>query len=375
MTKQRLILKIALYALLGVLAIKVIDLAVGSFLNPNNSIAEQTTRSLLLKEYAPNTAIKIKPGETYLPGTNSLEQKNFFLRTDSDGFIVGPSDFRKQTEKVSTIFFGGSTTECIFVEEEMRFPYRVGQLLNVRTLNAGVSGNHTMHSLLSTIGKAIPYQPKHLVYMQGANDITLLTKTGSYWIAPSNRSLVQDARKASENFSIYNTMRTVKDSLIPNLWLRFGYYFQGMVTSLIVDEWKDYREQKYDYSDLEKTVDREFSSSIKSVVHISRDWGIEPILMTQFSRIRIYDSETRAEFEKYPQSLTYSEYVKLYDRANDIIRRVAREEKVVLIDLDKLVPSSSDFMYDSLHLNTQGSKLVARLISEKLKSSFPTEFS
>ncbi len=368
-------LKVALYILLGVVSIKVIDVAVGRFLNPNNSIAEQTTRSLLLKEYAPKTAIKIKPGETYLPGTNSLEQKNFSLRTDSDGFIIGPSDFRKQSEKVSTIFFGGSTTECIFVEEEMRFPYRVGELLNVRTLNAGVSGNHTMHSLLSTIGKAIPYQPKHLVYMQGANDITLLTKTGSYWIAPSNRSLVQDSRKVSESFSVYNTLRELKDSLIPNLWLRFGYYFQGMVTSLIVDEWKDYREPKYDYSELEETVDREFTSSIKSVVHISRDWGIEPVLMTQFSRIRIDDSETRAEFEKYPQPLTYSEYVSFYDRANDIIRRIAREQKVVLIDLDKLVPSSSDFMYDSLHLNTQGSKLVARLISEKLKSSFPAEFS
>jgi hypothetical protein len=118
-----------------------------------------------------------------------------------------------------------------------------------------------------------------------------------------------------------------------------------------------------------------FSASIKSVVHISRDWGIEPILMTQFSRIRIDNSETRAEFEKYPQPLTYSEYVKLYDRANEIIRRVALEQKVTLIDLDKLVPSSSEFMYDSLHLNTEGSKLVARLISEKMRSSFPNEFS
>ncbi len=357
------------------ISIKIIDIAVGSMFSPNHSIAEQTSRSLLLKEYAPNTTIKIKPGETYLPGTDALEQKNFSLRTDGDGFIVGPSDFKKQDQKVSTIFFGGSTTECIFVDEEMRFPYRVGELLNVRTLNAGVSGNHTMHSLLSAIGKAIPYKPKHLVFMQGANDITLLTKTRSYWIAPTNRSLVQDSRRESENFSVYSAARKVKDLLVPNLWLRFGYYFQGMVTSLIVDEWKDYREVDYNYSELEETVEREFTASIKSVVSLSRNWGIEPVLMTQFSRIRIDNSETRAEFEKYPQPLTYAEYVRLYDKANEIIRQVALEQKVLLIDLDKLVPSSSEFMYDSLHLNTIGSKLVARLIADKMKSGFPSEFS
>jgi hypothetical protein len=374
LTKGKLSLRLLVFIVLGVAALKVVDLAVGSLLTPNNSVAEQTTRSLLLKEYAPNTSIKIRPGETYLPGTNALEQKDFLLRTDSDGFIIGPSDSSKQQDKVSTIFFGGSTTECIFVEEDMRFPYRVGELLNVRTLNGGVSGNHTMHSLLQTIGKAIPYNPKYIVFLQGANDAGMLAKTRSYWVAPTNRSIIQDSKKASEDFSRYAIARKIKDALIPNLWLRFGYYFQGMVTSLIVDEWKDYRDVDYNYAELEKTVDSEFTAAMRSIVHLSRDWGIEPILMTQFSRIKLDDSETRGEYEKYPQALSYSEYVKLYNMANDIIRQVAREEKVVLIDLDKLVPSSSKFMYDSLHLNTEGSKLVSQIISQKMRSAFPSDF-
>ena len=374
LTNRRIILRTLSLILIGSLTIKIIDSAVGSLLTPNNSVVEKTTRSLVLREYSPNTSIKIKVREKYFPGTQALEQKNFSLRTDSDGFIIGPADFKKQKEKVSTIFIGGSTTECIFVDENMRFPYRVGELLNSRTLNGGVSGNHTMHSLLSTIGKAIPYKPNHIVFMQGVNDVTLLSKTRSYWIAPRNRSLIQDSKKTGEDFSIYSIARSVKDALVPNLWLRFGYDFQGMVTSLIVDEWQDYRDVDYNYAELEKIVDSEFTASIRSVVHISRNWGIEPILMTQFSRIRIDNPETRAEYEKYPQPLTYLEYVKLLDRANEIIRQVAKEQKVVLIDLDKLVPSSSQFMYDSLHLNTEGSKLVAQIISGKMRSSFPNEF-
>ena len=256
----------------------------------------------------------------------------------------------------------------------MRFPYRVGELLNVRTLNGGVSGNHAMHSLLQTIGKAIPYQPKHLVFMQGANDITLLSKTRSYWIAPANRSLMQDSKTSSRDISRYEIARKIKDALIPNLWLRFGYYFQGTVTNLIVDEWEDYRGVEYSYANLENTVENEFTASMRSLVHMSRNWGIEPILMTQFSRIRLEDSETRKEYEKYPQPLTYSEFVKLYGKGNEIIRQVAKEEKVFLIDLDKLVPSSSKYIYDSLHLNTEGSKLVSQIIADKMKLNFPKEF-
>ena len=210
--------------------------------------------------------------------------------------------------------------------------------------------------------------------MQGANDITLLTKTRSYWIAPPNRSIIQDSKRSDDDFSLYGIARDIKDALIPNLWLRFGYYFQGMVTSLIVDEWRDFREVSYSYDELDSTINNEFTASMRSLVHLSRDWGIEPILMTQFSRIRLEDSETRTEYEKYPQSLSYPEYVKLFDKANDITRQVAREEKVVLIDLDKLVPSSPRYIYDSLHLNTQGSNLVARIVASTMKTSFPNQF-
>ena len=141
-----------------------------------------------------------------------------------------------------------------------------------------------------------------------------------------------------------------------------------------MDEWEDYRGVEYSYANLENTVENEFTASMRSLVHMSRNWGIEPILMTQFSRIRLEDSETRKEYEKYPQPLTYSEFVKLYGKGNEIIRQVAKEEKVFLIDLDKLVPSSSKYIYDSLHLNTEGSKLVSQIIADKMKLNFPKEF-
>ena len=40
---------------------------------------------------------------------------------------------------------------------------------------------------------------------------------------------------------------------------------------------------------------------------------------------------------------------------------------VLVIDLARLIPQESQYMYDVVHLKTAGSKLAARLISEKLQ--------
>ena len=47
---------------------------------------------------------------------------------------------------------------------------------------------------------------------------------------------------------------------------------------------------------------------------------------------------------------------------NDVIREVSVDREVDLIDLDRSVPSSSDYIYDTVHLNEDGSKLVAEIL-------------
>ena len=40
--------------------------------------------------------------------------------------------------------------------------------------------------------------------------------------------------------------------------------------------------------------------------------------------------------------------------------------KVMLIDLDKAVPKTREFMYDSVHLNEAGSRFVAGIVAREL---------
>jgi hypothetical protein len=340
------------------------DLAIGILASENNSIAEKSHRSLVLREHSPNLFIPVKPGDQYLKNVKTLVQKNYALRTDSDGFIIGPEDLRKSKEKVGIIFFGGSTTECMFVEETRRFPYIVSQTLNIRTLNAGYSGNHSMHSNLALIGKGIKYNPQFAVFMHAGNDLATLSKTLSYWNPDSPRYLVQNTDESIQSF--YDLARLFKNFIFPNLWLRFGYHFQNQVGSITPDEWVSFRDSKYSYAQIQGIIKKEFSASVKTFVSNSRNWGIEPILMTQFSRFYVDDLEIRSEYERSPQPLTYDEYVSLYRESNNIVRKIAKSEGVLLIDLEAKIPARPEFIYDSMHLTSKGSELVAKFINEKL---------
>lgn len=367
------ILNLTIVLFFFILSIKIFDLSLGFIGSSNNETFPTTKRSLLLKELSPNLNITLKPSNDYILETENLTQKDFLMRTNEDGFIVGPKDFINTKDKVRIIFFGGSTTECMYVEEDRRFPYLVSQKLNIRVLNGGVSGNQSMHSLLAMIGKGIPYKPDQIIYMHAVNDLGNLSKTLSYWNAPDGRALIQKEGKAA-NSTHFELARDIKNFLVPNLWLKTRHIFHGVVDSLAEDEWAKYRDKKHKFIDIEKALDEQFRASLKSFVRVSRAWDIEPILMTQFNRIKKDDKFIRSTYEKKSQPISFDEYVSLYQRTNEIVRLVAKEEKVFLIDLDVNIPSTNEYIYDAVHLNSKGSTLVAEEIAAALRKRYPSVY-
>ncbi len=160
--------------------------------------------------------------------------------------------------------------------------------------------------------------------------------------------------------------------MVPNLWSKTRHVFQGLVDSSEPDEWEAYRDRKYEYKDIEKALKEQFTASLRSFVRLSRAWNVEPILMTQFNRIKSEDFFIKSTYEKTPQVISFNDFVLLYKETNDIVRRVAREEDVYLIDLDSQIPPTKEFIYDGVHLNTNGSKLVAKIITTELKKRYPS---
>ena len=71
-------------------------------------------------------------------------------------------------------------------------------------------------------------------------------------------------------------------------------------------------------------------------------------------------------FKQY--GISYEQYREIYHQMNEAIRESAEENNVLLIDLDRNIPSSKDFIYDLVHLNDRGSILAANIIQSHLST-------
>ena len=227
-----------------------------------------------------------------------------------------------------------------------------------------------MHSNLVLAGKGIPLKPNFAVLMHNINDLSLLSKTASYWIAPSSRTLINENNRfvntledSSRSYTFY-VLKSIKNILFPNL---YAYLFPRLFPNIYLhrDEFEGFRNKLL--NDHLDEIENQFISSITTFINLSRAWNIEPILMTQFNRINIDDIALKRLFKASPNiSLSPEEFVSSYKKFNKIIRDVAKQNDVLLIDLAVLIPSSEKFLYDTVHLNDEGSIKAGELISNHL---------
>jgi len=364
--------KTFIVVLVSLITIKVLDISfslVNNIYKFDNTI-DKSKRFIVLREYEPGQSTLIEPTDNYLLYTDSLIKQNYNVTIDSNGFISNGNIHTKNSD-LKILFLGGSTTETLYVNEKSRFPSVVERILRdrlqttVSTYNGGVSGNNSMHSLLKLLGKGIPLNLDYSVLMHNINDMTLLSRTESYWVSPITRELVINPHnQPSLNFSLHSILKNIKDMLFPNL-------YSYIKPRLIIDNKNEFNSfnRKPLTSELKIKMYDSWRASLKSYVDICRSWKIKPVLMTQFNRINEEDILFNSTFFQAvaPNAdLNKNDFIEVYKTFNEIIREVAMEQNVLLIDLEKLIPASDFYIFDSVHLNSKGSILVGEIIADHL---------
>lgn len=345
------------------------------------------SRYVKLREFAlPGESGDISVSPSMQKVAEGLEFKKYKITIDSLGFIQSEKLLNEPKTKI--VFFGGSTTECRFVDDSLRFPGLVGTKfqqagLAVNTYNAGFSGNNTQHSINSLIHKVIHRDFQVAVLMHNINDLTWLSHNRFYheekypnngityatMVAPEvddhdlsyfeKTGLFFRTKKATQLVfpQLYNQFHNIKLKLSPQISLQIEYY----------PPFRSVGERQF----------HQFEQNLKTFIAICRVNGIQPVLMTQFNRIREDILTGNPVFNLFIERLkeggtTVPEFCGYYRHMNDITRKVAAEEKVLLIDLEKAVLKDKQYLYDIVHLNGEGSKLVAGIIYQELsKNLFP----
>ena len=274
------------------------------------------------------------------------------MRTDGRSYIL-PS-FQFDDPDVTIAFLGGSTTECEAVQEHLRFPALVSELLGeqglrVNTLNAGRSGN-TMHdSINNLLNHVILDKPDIAVVMHATNDIGLMRNGRGYRSKMGHPVNLQDLGKWQIQ------MLSARSSI-------FGLFRQSLQTAGRLQPKTPKTVDPTLSAPLPAVPTEGYRSRLRTFIGICRAFDVLPVLMTQ----------PQGRKKNFLSPPPWSE-PKSQDVFNDIIREIGAELNVTVIDLARHlredIPGWDDPMnvfYDGGHVTDSGSRVYAEHIFSEL---------
>lgn len=334
-------------------------------------------RAINLREHHPGQSRIFNPDEKYLVNTTTLLDQDYPLRIDNNGFILPHNNHDNPDKKI--FFIGGSTIECLYVNENNRFPVLVEQIIEEKTgkfinvYNAGFSGNSSIHSLDILLNKIIPMDPDVIVISHAMNDWAILAFDQTYWPVGTSRSeliTINDYFPNIKEESFIGYIKGMIRLVFPHIYQKLFEIKEKIINQSIndkeIDEWAGRRHllQNRDLDFMQK----QFRWALQLLVVTAKTYDIQLVLMTQANRFKESPDEGIIESMApvLNSGITYEVFKEEYDIFNDIVRDIAKINEIPLIDLATLVPQDKEYMYDVMHYNDNGSKFVSKIIAEKL---------
>ena len=348
----------------------------------------------------------LRPDEIFYVWPPHLS-RTFQPATDVIGGVVGPSRFdtssiglrsdeipRESGARVLAI--GGSTTECLLLDQDEAWPQRLQELLENQGVaspwvgNAGRSG-HDSEDHLTQVQHLLPQVPSvdTVLVLAGVNDLTAALRHADQ--AAERQASGADMSRFRRAFAItpmalepvlykrtalYATMRTLKDVAVAQV---LGGTFVDDA-GRIYETWRQHRRQAVEIRgalpDLTRSLAR-FRANLEAVVQLSRQQGAQPILMTQPSLWRVDLTSTEenllwlggvGDFQAEPGHSYYaaSALAAGMRAYNDVTRTVCRDLGVVCIDLAQAVSRTPANFYDDVHFTEDGAELVASEVAGRI---------
>ncbi len=323
-------------------------------------------RYIKLGEYRINRKRKIRTDSSYwlyenIKGT-SMENREVDFNIDGNGFIE-PSGNLNCLYKFA--WSGDSTTECAIVSPNVRFPYLTEEKLradgyDVASFNDGYSGKNLFEINISLLCKLLPLKPTHIFVCTNINDIRALSANNYVDAFIQKSHIILDSDISS---TLPNRIKKAARICVPNLYTMM--YQKKHKNQAIYKPPTD--AIHIDMAELGARIERIIRGNYKILLAICNNNSIKPIFMTQAS---MFDVENKKLLNIYYKQiigetgLSYQDFKILFHSVNNVIRSIAKENDILLIDLEREIPLDERYIYDLVHYTEEGSRLVANIIYE-----------
>jgi len=306
---------------------------------------------------------KAEEGLPGVIGSNLFTTNNMGFRGDH---IVSP----KPNQEFRIFMVGGSTTECLYLDDSQSINTILQQELNkhiagnttAKVYNAGKSGDALPDHISMIAHRIVHLKPNVIILFSGINDLTRSIYKYDYlhYIDDGSEklSLLTLLKFASTEFQLPRLIYYAVRRLVPK-----------PPTEVIeeIPRQSNYREKvqvrkSTPISNRKPRLDLEaYRVNLKTIIGITKAHAVTLVFMTQQSTWNSSDPKVKDwQWILYRFGVTYREDVmnEALESLNDVMRQLAAEHGVPTYDLARLMTKSSDHFYDDVHFNTNGARVA-----------------
>ncbi|HEX9940404.1 MAG TPA: GDSL-type esterase/lipase family protein [Thermoanaerobaculia bacterium] len=328
----------------------------------------------------------IMPG---VSGTSRFEINSLGLRGDE------LSDARD----VRILALGGSTTECLYLDQTEAWPHLLQERLGPRVWvgNAGRSGRNTRHHRLQA-EKLLDQLPSldAVIVLVGVNDLSIRLSRDTAWAPVDFASPEEVDPLIQEAFEIRPPQfaagafykRTALHQALKKLGrrLRTGGATQDP-SGRKYQVWRQHRREapamRDRLPDLAPAL-AEYAENLRAIARSAAQHGVRIVFVTQpvlwrddlpqdLQRLLWMGGVGRFQEEGGHEYYSVSALAAGMDAYNRTLLATCREiPGAVCVDLASLLPRDTTVFYDDVHFNEAGSRRVAGILAQRLRTLYPT---
>lgn len=344
-----------------------------------------------------------RPSTVIMPGHSA--ESHF---ASSSRGLRGPETGPDTETRILAI--GGSTTECLYIDEVSAWPLRVGRLLStdarhVWSASAGLSGmnsgDHVIHAKF-----LVPQLPRIdiVIGLMGVNDLVVaLGAPDTYRAVPGDvseltsehllRRAFQQVPGRLENSWDYDAPAYRKTALYQLLRrIKIGRSRDLSAANIATDDggaglmrWRANRQKASEMIDaLPDLTDAlaTYRKNLSTFVDVLAARNVRVVLVTQPTlwRADLDEKEQKLLWMGGKGNFQVKEGLPYYsaralaegmEKFNGVMLSVCKERGVDCVDLATKIPKTTDHFYDDCHFGFKTSELMADIVAETVKKGRP----
>jgi lysophospholipase L1-like esterase len=333
--------------------------------------------------WPPGLEVTFTPDPAVLPGVSG----DAGFRINSEGMRAGEPP-REETYRILAV--GGSTTECLFLDQEEAWPHLLERHLEagrrrVFVGNVGMGGRASRDHRLQ-LEKLLPQHPdvRAVIALVGINDLEQrlqreVRPSGpfgpsdyrhAFTVVPGERLLPPEAPAWSRT-RIAGLLRSLRAPAPPPDLLqdRAARFYVGLRARRAAAG------RLRSLPDLSSALE-EYRTNLEAMADIARRVGVRLVFMTQPVLWRAQLPESAEALLWFGRSVgaeyyDTSQLAQAMARYNDVVREVCARQGLQCVDLAQALPRSTSMFYDDCHFTERGARAAAAVVAEAFYSEGP----